>query len=70
MRSALLFALLLLAGCGRPEVHGGGPSFPVPWVEDDVTEGGRPDGGALTPPSPDAGTPDGGEPPTLSTEQR
>jgi len=67
MRLARLSALLLLAACGRSDVYGGGgPTFPVPWVEDDVTEagksdGGTPDGGGvLMPYFPDGGTPDAG----------
>jgi hypothetical protein len=66
MRLAPLSALLLLAACGRSDVYGGaGPTFPVPWVEDDVTEaggsdGGSADGGVLRPYGPDSGTPDAG----------
>jgi hypothetical protein len=64
MRLAFLSALLLLAGCERSgsDDGGGEASFPVPWVEDDVTGGGRPDAG--TPDGGgDAGTPDGGSHP-------
>lgn len=65
MRLALVSALLLLTACGRSDVYGGrSASFPVPWVEDDVTEtggpdGGNPVGGVLQPYFPDGGTPDG-----------
>lgn len=67
MRLALVSALLLLTACGRSDVYGGrSASFPVPWVEDDVTETGGPDGGTpdrggvLQPYFPDGGAPDGG----------
>jgi hypothetical protein len=60
MRLAPLSALLLLAACGGPPDadYDADPSFPVPWVEDDVSGTERVDAG-----TPDAGTPDAGQAP-------